>query len=216
MVSIMSEDYIEKVVSGVKARELILRRLLKGGASGLELRAFLEKELGPISETVAYYNLGRLYEAGLVVVSRKWREKIYEISPRWLQKIRNYLGIEVPVAYLGGFESEIPFSLRSRLRNFIGKDISWFILIVNESMRNRAKLYGAECIYVDDSIWDGSVLGVMPPIKQLVEEKLQKYELVIDVTNGSEPTKLALLQLAYEYNLKCFRYEKGRYVWLKE
>ncbi|MGQ4833457.1 MAG: winged helix-turn-helix domain-containing protein [Candidatus Asgardarchaeia archaeon] len=212
----MNLAFIERVVGGVEARKLILRRLLKGGASGIELKEDIEKSLGAISDTVVYYNLNRLVEEKLVRVSRRWREKIYELEPKWIPAIRKFFGIKAPVAYIGGFESEIPFSMRGRLRSFLGEDIAWFILIVSESMRGRVRLYGAECIYIDDGIWDGSVIEVMPKLKHTIEEKLYSFDLVVDITHGSEPTKIALLQLAYEYSLPCFRYEKGHYVWIKQ
>jgi len=209
-------EFIERVIGGVEARRWILLRLLKGGASGIDVKEEMEKELGFFSDTVVYYNLNKLVEEGLVRVSRRWREKIYELSPKWIPSIRRYFGIKAPMAYIGGFESEIPFSMRGRLRSFLGEEIAWFILIVSESMRGQVRLYGAECVYIDDGIWDGSVIDVMPRLKSVIEEKLYNFDLVVDITHGSEPTKIALLQLAYEYNLPCFRYEKGRYVWLKK
>ncbi len=212
----MDIEFIERVIGGVEARRWILRRLLQGGASGIEIKEDMEKELGPMSDTVVYYNLNKLVEEKLVRVSRRWREKIYELEPKWIPAIRRYFGIKAPIAYIGGFESEIPFSMRGRLRSFLGNDIAWFILIVSESMRGRVRLYGAECIYIDDGIWDGSVIEVMPKLKNAIEEKLYSFDLVVDITHGSEPTKIALLQLAYEYSLPCFRYEKGHYVWIKK
>ncbi|MHA1859644.1 MAG: winged helix-turn-helix domain-containing protein [Candidatus Asgardarchaeia archaeon] len=212
-----SAAYIEKLISGVDARVEIIKKLLEGGMTGTELKDYLESIMGnKISDTMVYYNLGKLAEAGIVEVSRKWREKIYSISLRWIQAIREYFKIKVPYAYIGGFESEVPFSLKSRLYNFLGKDVAWFILIVAESMRNKVRLTGAEIVYVDDSIWDGSVYGVMEPIRRIVEDKLKNYDLVVDVTYGNDVTKLALLQIAWAYNLKCFRYERGRYVWLRQ
>ncbi len=209
-------SYIEKAIGGVEARRYILERLLKGEASGVELKEWLEGKLGGhISDTQVYYNLGRLLEMGVVGVKRRWREKVYEIVPQWIQDVRMYFKVAAPLAYMGGYESEIPFSLKGRLRSFLGRDIDWFILIVKESVRDRVRLYGAECVYVDDSIWDGSVVGVIGPLRHVVEEKIRKYDLVVDVTHGTDVSKLALLQLAWEYNLKAIRYEKGRYIWLK-
>lgn len=207
--------YIERAVGGVEARKYILERLIRGEASGIELKDYLEGKIGHISDTQVYYNIGRLVDAGIVRVKRRWREKVFEISPQWIQDVRMYLGLEVPLAYIGGFESEIPFRLKGRLRSFLGKDVDWFILLVKESMRDRVRLYGAESVYVDDSIWDGSVVGVAEPLRAIIEEKIKKYDLIVDVTHGTDVTKLALLQLAWEYNLKCIRYEKGRFIWLK-
>lgn len=218
---------VARAVGGVEARLIILRELLSGPKTGVELRYALARRLGvpprAISDAKIYFNLQALENSGIIVRYRDWKNKYAEINPKMLQAVRKYLNIPAPVMCLAALDSE-PLLTREigwRLKEQEGISPSRYVFIAEDKMRGKIGGWTgeAEVLWVDDE-----ALHDYEKIYEIAEEALKKaiskYEPIIDVTDGTRVTVAAFQQLAWEYGLRVFYlkgkpYEKRRVVWIK-
>jgi len=218
---------VARAVGGVEARLIILRELLEGPKTGIELRYALAKRLGvsprSISDAKLYFNLQALENSGLIVRYRDWKTKYAEINPKMLQAVRRYLNASTSISCLAALDSE-PLLMREigwRLKEQEGISLSKYVFIAENKMKGKigGRAEEAEVVWVDDE-----VLYDYEKIYRIAEDALKKlifkYEPIIDVTDGTRVTVAALQQLAWEYGLRVFYlkgkpYDKRRVIWIK-
>jgi len=217
-------EVIENAIGGVEARRIILRELLEGAKTGLELRFALARSFGvtmeEISDARLYFNLQQLEEAGIIVRKRDWRSKYAEILPHKIQAVRSYLGIKAPAMYIGGISENTEFirtikwilSERSRVQP------SKYIFLTKESIKRKISgITGEiELMSLPDRIITSSFDGVYEAVKEIVDKHIRENEIILDLTEGEKFCSLALYALAREYGLKCFYVmDNERIIWIK-
>lgn len=219
---------VERAIGGVEARRIILKELLEGPKTGYELRDALAKELGVsvdnISDAKLYFNLQALENSGLINRYREWKSKYAEIIPSMVQAVRRYLNVSAPVLCLSSLDSE-PLLVREvgrRLREQSGIDPDLYVFIAENEMRTRVggKPDNAEIIWVPEyAMYDFKRMYEVT--KNIVEREIGRKEIIMDVTDGTRISAVALQQLAWEYGLRVF-YLKGKkddarkVVWIRE
>ncbi|MBS7287358.1 MAG: hypothetical protein KIH01_01045 [Candidatus Freyarchaeota archaeon] len=218
---------VARAVGGVEARLIILKELLEGPKTGIELRYAIARKLGvspkSISDAKLYFNLQALENSGLIMRYRDWKTKYAEINPKMLQAVRRYLNVTTSFLCLATLDSE-PLLMREivwRLREQEGISLSKCVFIAENKMRGKigGRTEEAEMVWVnDDDLYDYE--KVYKIAEDLLKKLIYSYEPIIDVTDGTRVTVAALQQLAWEYGLRVFYlkgkpYEKRRIVWIK-
>lgn len=219
---------VERAIGGVEARRIILKELLEGPKTGYELRDALAKELGvnvdDISDAKLYFNLQALENSGLINRYREWKSKYAEIVPTMVQAVRRYLNVRAPILCLCSLDSE-PLLVREvgrRLREQTGIDPDSYVFIAESEMRTRVggKPDNAEIIWIPEYAMH-DFKRIYEVAKSIVEREIGRKEVILDVTDGTRISAVALQQLAWEYGLRLF-YLKGKkdearkVVWIRE
>ncbi len=230
VVSVLNQSLmtIVRAVGGVEARRIILKELLDGPKTGIELRYALAKVLGvtpkEVSDAKLYFNLQALENSNVIVRYRDWKIKYAMINPKMLQAVRRYLNVHAPLSCVATLDSE-PFLIREigwRLKEQEGIAPNKYVFIAEDKMKGKisGRTEVAEILWVsEDVLYDYE--EIYRVAENVVKKLLAKSEPIIDVTDGTRVTVAALQQLAWEYGLRVFYlkgkpYDKRRVVWIKK
>ncbi len=213
-------SFVSAAVGGVEAREMLLEALVAGPKSGLDLRRFLVKKLkSRVSNAKLYYNLQVLSEARLVKLHSKWRGKEVELDPMWLQPVREYFGVEVPVVCVGGLEERFrsPSLLESALKLADIKPIRYYFVARDELRRKVSGVPGnVKFIYVSEELMEGDLAGLNRVFQGIISDELDSHEVMVDLSDGGRLGVLVLYKLAEDYGLRRFYLpeSKQKIVWI--
>jgi hypothetical protein len=215
-----SASFVSATIGGVEARETLLEALVTGPKSGLDLRRFLVKKLkAKISNAKLYYNLQVLSEARLVKLHSKWRGKEFELDPMWLQPVREYFGVEVPVVCVGGLEERFrgPSLLEAALKLADIKPIRYYFVARDELRRKVSGVPGnVKLIYVSEELLEGDLAGLNRVFQGIISDELDSHEVMVDLSDGGRLGVLILYKLAEDYGLRRFYLpeSKQKIVWI--
>ena len=203
---------IEKIISGVEARKIILNCLLDGRKTGNEIRWALadsfDRRIDGVSDTLLYFNLQHLENAQVITRKKEWKLKYSEIHPDKIQSIRRYFHKIVPITIIGGVDDDLTIirSIRNRLR--VEKSMTppeKYFFIGPEKLRKKIAglLPDVSVIYTDEKTYKDPVELREFIKREILDPEIMQTEVVIDVSSGSRVCSLALLSLAYDYGLRC-------------
>ena len=221
----MEKISVEKIISGVDARKIILNCLLDGPKTGSEIRWALadsfDRRIDGVSDTLLYFNLQHLENNEIITRTKEWKLKYSEILPDKIQSIRKFFHKIVPITIVGGIEEEpnVIRSLRNRLR--IEKSITppeKYIFLGPEQLRRKVAGFfpDVKLIYVKPDTFFRNPKELYELVKtEILDPEIKKNEVIMDVTSGSRICSLALLNLAYEYGLRCiYLDENEKLIWI--
>jgi hypothetical protein len=212
--------FVSAVVGGVEAREILLEALVGGPKSGLDLRRFLAKKLkSRISNAKLYYNLQVLSEARLLKLHSKWRGKEVELDPMWLQPVREYFGVKVPVVCVGGLQERFrnPSLLESALKLADIKVIRYYFVAQDELRRKVSGVPGnVKFVYVSGELMEADLAGLNKVFQGIISDELDSHEVIVDLSDGGRLGVLVLYKLAEDYGLRRFYLSESRQkiVWI--
>jgi hypothetical protein len=213
-------SFVSAAIGGVEAREMLLEALVAGPKSGVDLRRFLTKKLrARVSNAKLYYNLQVLSEARLVKLHSKWRGKEVELDPMWLQPVREYFRVEVPVVCVGGLEERFrsPSLLESALKLADIKPIRYYFVARDELRRKVSGVPGnVKFIYVTEELLEGDLAGLNRVFQGIISDELDSHEVMVDLSDGGRLGVLVLYKLAEDYGLRRFYLpeSKQKIVWI--
>lgn len=222
----MEKLSVEKIISGVEARKIILSCLLEGPKTGSEIRWALadsfDRRIDGVSDTLLYFNLQYLENAEIICRTKEWKLKRSEILPDKIQSIRRFFHKIVPITILGSIDEDpaVIRTLRNRLR--IEKSLTppeRFFFLAPEKLRR--KLAGlvpdVKVIFVNDYTYKNPI-ELRNFIKtETLDTEIKTNEVIIDVSSGSRILSISLLTLAYDYGLRCiFVDENEKLTWIIE
>ncbi|MHA1595985.1 MAG: helix-turn-helix domain-containing protein [Candidatus Baldrarchaeia archaeon] len=219
---------IERMVGDVESRKIILRALLDGPKSGVELRLALarafNKSVDEISDAMVYFNLQVLEKAGIIKRWRgheDWKVKYAEIVPEKIQQIRRFFGIKVPVMCFAGLSDPLYIRyLRKIFREHMDVALECYKFFAPAGMRGRIVGIpeGVEVYYFDENL---TFEELYERIRGLTEKFIREYEIMFDLSEGPRELAIIFCRLALEFDLKAFYVEKldeesGRIIWIIE
>jgi hypothetical protein len=213
-------SFVSAAIGGVEAREILLEALVGGPKSGLDLRRFLRKKLRTrISNAKLYYNLQVLSESGLLKLYSKWRGKEVNLDPMWLQPVREYFGVKVPVVCVGGLEERFrnPSLLEEALRLADIKAIRYYFVARDELRRKVSGVPGnVKFVYVSDDLMEADLPGLKKVFQGILSDELDSHEVIVDLSDGGRLGILVLYKLAEDYGLRRFYLSESKHkiVWI--
>lgn len=210
---------IEKIISGVEARKIILICLLEGPKTGSEIRWALadsfDRRIDGVSDTLLYFNLQHLENCGIISRTKEWKLKYSEIHPEKVQSIRRFFHKLVPITILGAIDDDdVTFirTIRNRLRveKSLAPPQKFFFLAPEKLRRKIAGLFpDVKVFYVPDNLYQGPIELREFIKKEVLDPEVKYNEVIIDVSSGTRTCSLALLSLAYDYGLRCIHLDKN-------
>jgi hypothetical protein len=213
-------SFVSAAIGGVEAREILLEALVSGPKSGLDLRRFLRKKLRTgISNAKLYYNLQVLSGSGLLKLHSKWRGKEVNLDPTWLQPVREYFGVKVPVVCVGGLEERFrnPSLLEGALRLADIRAIRYYFVARDELRRKVSGVPGnVKFVYVSDDLMEADLAGLKKVFQGILSDELDSHEVIVDLSDGGRLGILVLYRLAEDYGLRRFYLSesKQKIVWI--
>ena len=222
---------VEDVIGGVEARRIILKKLLDGPKSGVELRhalaTALNRSVTEISDAMLYFNLQALEGAGLIRRSRgrnNWKAKFAEIVPEKIQLVRKYFGITVPIVCMGGLDDpEHVRGVRRVFRNDTNLTPLKYIFVISNNFKRKIAGIPKDTVFeeFEENILEEDFEEVYRKIRSIVEREITNYEVVLDLTCGSRVCVLSLFKIAWEFGLRCFYVQRWgenerRVIWIKD
>ncbi|MHA1379070.1 MAG: hypothetical protein ACTSRG_11870 [Candidatus Helarchaeota archaeon] len=203
---------IEKIISGVDARKVILTCLLDGPKTGSEIRWALadsfDRRIDGVSDTLLYFNLQHLENCNIISRKKEWKLKYSTIHPDKIQSIRRFFHKIVPITVLGAIGDDVTVirKLRNRLR--VEKSMTTpekYLFIGPEPLKRKVAgiLPDVNIIYILENVLKDP-LKLKNFIKsEVLDPEIMLNEVVIDISSGSKISSLILLSIAYEYGLRC-------------
>ena len=222
---------VEDIIGGVEARRIILKKLLDGPKSGVELRHALatafNRSVTEISDAMLYFNLQALESAGLIRRSRgrnNWKAKFAEIVPEKIQLVRKYFGITVPIVCMGGLDNpEHMRGMRRVFKNDTNLTPAKYIFIISNNFKRKIAGIPEDTVFeeIEENVLEEDFEEVYRRIRFIVEKEITTHEVVLDLTCGSRVCVLSLFKIAWEFGLRCFYVQnlgenERRIIWIKD
>ncbi|MHA1301593.1 MAG: hypothetical protein ACTSO9_19405 [Candidatus Helarchaeota archaeon] len=215
---------LEKIISGVAARKVILACLLDGPKTGSEIRWALadsfDRRIDGVSDTLLYFNLQHLENANIISRKKEWKLKYSSIHPNKIQSIRRYFHKIVPITIIGAIDDDVTVIRKIRNRLRVEKSMStpqkYFFMGPEKLKRKVAGLLpDVNVIYIPNNIYEHP-LELKEFIKsEVLDPEIMLNEVVIDISSGTRVCSLTLLSLAYEYGLRCiYLDENEKLTWI--
>lgn len=214
----MEKIDLEKIISGVLARQVILETLLEGPKTGTELRWALadrfDRRIDGVSDALLYFNLQHLENYGLISRKKEWKSKYASIIASKIQFVRNFFHISAPITILSGIDDD-PNLIRTLRMNFrVQKTVpipQRYFFIASEKMRRRIAglLEGVKIFFIPEEQFKDDLQGMTSNIEEIINEEIASNELIINVSSGSRICSLVLLKFAMQYTLRCFYLDKN-------
>jgi len=221
---------VEDIIGGVEARKIILKKLLDGPKSGVELRHALavafNRPVTEISDAMLYFNLQALENAGLIRRNRgrdNWKAKFAEIVPEKIQLVRKYFGISVPIVCIGGLDDpQHVRGMRRVLRSDNNLVPSKYIFVISSNFKRKIAGVPEDVVFeeFEEHILEEDFEEVYRKIRGIIEKEVATHEVILDLTCGSRVCILSLFKIAWEFGLRCFYVQRlgeneKRVIWIK-
>ncbi|NHI91975.1 MAG: hypothetical protein EAX96_05690 [Candidatus Lokiarchaeota archaeon] len=229
--------FLEKIISGVDARRIILQTLLEGPKTGRELRWALadgfDRRIDGVSDALLYFNLQYLENYNVISRKKEWKSKYARIRPEYVQLVRRYFHINPPICIVGALDNDsthvrdVRMKLRVEQKNMpLPKRYEF---IVDKNLKNKfSPLFESVTFkFLDHEIFHNNVNFIYDFVKTeiIIYKKgsdsssaktlIEECEPIIDVTCGSKSAILALQKIAHKYNLRCFYIDQEeQIVWI--
>lgn len=217
---------IEKIISGVEARKIILACLLDGPKTGSEIRWALadsfDRRIDGVSDTLLYFNLQHLENCEVISRKKEWKLKYSAIHPNKMQSIRRFFHKIVPITILGSINDDVSVIRRLRNRLRVEKSMATptkYLFIGPESLKRKVAglLPDVNIFYITENILNKPLELKEFIISEVLDPEIMLNEVVIDISSGSRVSSLILMSLAYEYGLRCIHLDENeKLAWIIE
>lgn len=226
---------LEKIISGVDARRIILQTLLEGPKTGRELRWALadgfDRRIDGVSDALLYFNLQYLENYKVISRQKEWKSKFARIRPQFMQIVRRYFHINPPILIISALDNDSTHvrAVRSKFR-IETKNIPLpqrYFFIVDKHLKNRVSplFEGVTFKYLEHEKFHYDVNFIYEFVKNEIIEQghesksskilIEEYEPIVDVTCGSKSVALGLQKIAHVFNLRCFYLDhEEKIVWI--
>ncbi len=226
---------LDKIISGVDARRIILQTLLEGPKTGRELRWALadgfDRRIDGVSDALLYFNLQYLENYKVISRKKEWKSKFARITPEFMQIVRRYFHINPPILIISALDNDSTHvrAVRSKFR-IETKNIPLpqrYFFVVDKYLKNRVSplFEGVSFKYIEHEKFHYDVNYIYEYVKNEIIEQgqesktskilIEEYEPIIDVTCGSKSVALALHKIAHVFNLRCFYIDhEEKLVWI--
>ncbi len=199
-------------------QQLILRRAIeRGGEIRLaELSAEAQKLVRYRASAALHQNSVLLERKGIIERRHEGRAVVVRVRPEWIQPLRDYFGLEAKRCYAGLLAEDNDVENIRKALSLLTEGKPDKVLLI-ASAEARIRLEGAfrdlspEWLVVDPEDYTGCFKLMDNKIQELV----QIYSIVCDLTGGSKVMSLALSEVARKYSLKRLLVSKnGQLIWL--
>ena len=219
-------EIIKDVISEEK-RNLFLKTIVTNDITNFKL---LYSEILDISETNARHHLKILLKYNLVQkVKVKGTKAIHlQTNPRFITNLRTIYGIQIDTAYIAGLGTLRSESTIQHIDTIFEKGLKYFPTMQTvDFLVTKWEETGEDWdsnLIEKSSAWQGLQSKTLEIkihkidmqdfskskaiIQTIFVNRLQTYDLVVDVTGGPKIPSLALFKLAMEFGLICYYFPK--------
>ena len=193
------------------------------------LKDSFDRRINGVSDALLYFNLKHLEITGLIIRERsevEYKSKIARINPHKIQQVRRYFRDIVPLACITGFDFDddkwrlsrlYQKMRRTRLLYNQGIEEGLNFTFLPEGLKSKISAGIPRNQLLEITNKDMNYFTIYKNLRRKIEDLLDTYEVVINVTFGSRFFTIALTQLAFEYNLKILYFDSQEDImWIKE
>ncbi len=204
-------EKLREILKNPTKRKIVEYLCLKGKGDFAEITRSI-----PTSKRVDYHVRFLFLERVLEKLGRG----TYTVNTTILCMVRSILAIQKPLMIVGGIKDEMEYNLDvySSLEPYGYKPdkITYFAPSETRKKLTGKIKKGVEFKTYPEEVLKNDLRKVSREVEEFILENLQNYELLIDLTSGTKPVIISLLQDSIKYNLKALYFSGRRVDWVNQ